>query len=346
MYMDLLRLEVGQSFQFVPPALVLRRQQVMGPDGTPLYVYFRRGQRRVDPATDGDFCLTFDDTGLEFPPNAAPTGTPRPVPQKVLDGTTVVVKPWWLYADYRAPLPADRIGPDWKQRFPGFQPAPRCSRPEAAADACACAARRRRPSRPAPSTSAAGRATKKGDAAARGPADAAAERQRVREGATRARGVVPVGHRLRELGRSAAAASGSSAACRARGRSSIRRASSRRRTCRSAPRCPFEGQAAGCRGGRSCGGARRRARFLDAIFVDDRDVRELLTSRATEVNGPLAQFYRFIAGATCCGPGADVGYSAARAARRSGGDAERARPRGHRDAGCRSPIAGRTPPGS
>jgi hypothetical protein len=27
------------------------------------------------------------------------------------------------------------------------------------------------------------------------------------------------------------------------------------------------------------------------------------------VNGPLAQFYRFFAGATCCGPGADAGYS-------------------------------------
>src|SRR5215831_15530387 len=44
-YMDLLRLEVGPMFQFVPPALVLRRHEVLGPDG-PVYVYFRRGQRR------------------------------------------------------------------------------------------------------------------------------------------------------------------------------------------------------------------------------------------------------------------------------------------------------------
>jgi hypothetical protein len=34
-----------------------------------------------------------------------------------------------------------------------------------------------------------------------------------------------------------------------------------------------------------------------------------LTSRATVVNGPLAQFYRALAGGTCCGPAQDLGYS-------------------------------------
>ena len=48
--------------------------------------------------------------------------------------------------------------------------------------------------------------------------------------------------------------------------------------------------------------------FLDKLFVDDRDFREILTSRATFVNGPLAQFYRFFAGATCCGPSAELGF--------------------------------------
>jgi hypothetical protein len=50
-------------------------------------------------------------------------------------------------------------------------------------------------------------------------------------------------------------------------------------------------------------------RFLDKIFVEDRDFRELLTSRATVVNGPLAQFYRSLAGASCCGAAADLGYT-------------------------------------
>src|SRR5262245_31431992 len=77
-YMDLLRLEVGPMFQFVPPGIVLRRQQVLGPDG-PVYVYFRRGQRRVDPAIDGDFCFTSDESGLRVPPNAPPIGSAKPI---------------------------------------------------------------------------------------------------------------------------------------------------------------------------------------------------------------------------------------------------------------------------
>jgi hypothetical protein len=121
-YMDLLRLEIGSSFQFVPSSITLRRQQILGPDGQPLVVYFRRGQRRVDVAIDGDFCLTRDETGLSFPPNVAPTGTAKPVDKAVLDARTVIVKPWWLYADYRVGNPIDRASADWVRRFPGFRP--------------------------------------------------------------------------------------------------------------------------------------------------------------------------------------------------------------------------------
>jgi hypothetical protein len=84
-----------------------------------IYVYFRRGQRRLDPATDGDFCLTRDETGQQFPPNTAPIGEPKSVSRAVLDARTVVVKPWWLYADYRAAVPTD-LTPEWAKRFPGF----------------------------------------------------------------------------------------------------------------------------------------------------------------------------------------------------------------------------------
>ena len=122
-YLDVLRLEVGPSFAFVPNPLELRRHEVLGPAG-PIYVYFRRGQRRVDPATDGELCLTADETGQQFPSNAAPIGTAKPVSQAVLDARTVVVKPWWLYADYRAAVASDRVAPDWAKRFPGFQLVP------------------------------------------------------------------------------------------------------------------------------------------------------------------------------------------------------------------------------
>src|SRR5262249_27161185 len=94
-----------------------------GPDG-PIYIYYRRGQRRADVATDGEFCLTEDETGQRFPQNAAPIGTARPVAQAVLDARTMVVRPWWLYAAYRAASPGDRVATDWARRFPGFAPVP------------------------------------------------------------------------------------------------------------------------------------------------------------------------------------------------------------------------------
>ena len=121
-YLDLLRLQVGPSFQFVPSPVTLRRQQVMGPDGNPVTIYFHTGQRRVRPETDGTFCLDQAETGLQFPNNASPTGTATPVAQADLDANTTLVYPWWLYADYKAPAPADRIGPDWSSTHPGFTP--------------------------------------------------------------------------------------------------------------------------------------------------------------------------------------------------------------------------------
>src|SRR6185312_3670529 len=123
-YMDALRLELGNNFPFVPNSLVLRRETVLGPDGQPLYIYYRRGQRRLDPKIDGAFCLTQAETGLEFPPNAPAVGSAVPVSQATLDLRTVVVKPWWLYADYREHEPTDFAGADWPKRFPGFVPAP------------------------------------------------------------------------------------------------------------------------------------------------------------------------------------------------------------------------------
>ena len=154
--MDALRLELGPTFQFVPNPIMLRRQQITGPDGASIYVYFRRGQRRIDPAIDGDFCLTQDDTGLQFPVNAPPTGAAKPVAKAVLDARTVVVKPWWLYADYRAATPTDLTAPDWSKRFPGFVPVPALASSSRTARRrrapCASAAKRRRAPRPARST--------------------------------------------------------------------------------------------------------------------------------------------------------------------------------------------------
>lgn len=304
-YMDRLRLDVGNTFQFVPPALVLRRQQVLGPDGAPLHVYFRRGQRRVDAATDGDFCLTPADTGLSFPPNAAPIGTAKPVSQAVLDRKTVVVRPWWLYADYRAVLPVDRISAEWKTRFPGFAPAPGLYE-----DATVRVCREEAQTVETGTVYASGRPNhKKGDPLPAGrltppPNDS--------------------GFARRNRGRAVSCLSGtgfqSSVECGC--------GIGLERCLPGAgaqldppgfftpthlplgPDLPFEATPKPISEWPKLWWSEEARRFLDSIFLEDRDFREVLTSRATEVNGPLAQFYRFMAGATCCGPAAEAGYTA------------------------------------
>jgi hypothetical protein len=304
-YMDLLRLDVGNTFQFVPPALVLRREQEQGPDG-PIYVYFRRGQRRVDAATDGDFCLTPDETGQSYPPNAAPVGTAKPVSQAVLDRKTVVVRPWWLYADYRAALPSDRISGDWKTRFPGFAPAPGLYE-----DATVRVCREEAQTVESGTIYVSGRPNyKKGDALPAGrltppPNDSGFAKQ--------------------NRGRAVSCLSGTGFAnsvecgCGIGLERCLPGAGSQfdppgfitPSHLPLGPSLPFEGQPKGISEWPKLWWSEEARRFLDKIFVEDRDFREVLTSRATEVNGPLAQFYRFMAGATCCGPAADAGYTEA-----------------------------------
>jgi hypothetical protein len=48
--------------------------------------------------------------------------------------------------------------------------------------------------------------------------------------------------------------------------------------------------------------SREAVRFLDYLFQEDRDFREVLTGKETLVNGPLAQFYKTIQRGNCCGP--------------------------------------------
>lgn len=303
-YMDLLRLDVGPSFQFVPPALILRRQQVMGPDGMPLYVYFRRGQRRVDPATDGDFCLTFDDTGLDFPPNAAPTGTPRPVPQKALDAKTVVVRPWWLYADYRAPVPSDRIGPEWAKRFPGFVPSGGLLE-----DASVRVCREEAQTADTGTVYVSGRPPiKKGDPLPAGrltppPNDSGFAR------AARGRAVSCLSGTGFQNSVQCGCGIGLERCLPGAGPQFDPPGFLVPTQLPIGAAQAFDAPPKGISEWPKLWWSEEARRFLDRVFLEDRDFRDVLTSRATEVNGPLAQFYRFMTGATCCGPAADAGYT-------------------------------------
>ena len=119
-YMDQLRLEVGPAFQFTPPATTLHRETVLGPDKKPVWIYYRQNQRRARVETDGEFCLSQAETGQLFPNNQPPRGTAIPVKQKALDAATVLVRPWWIYRDYRAPSPQQRYGLDWGSEESGY----------------------------------------------------------------------------------------------------------------------------------------------------------------------------------------------------------------------------------
>ncbi|HEY4239085.1 MAG TPA: DUF1585 domain-containing protein [Kofleriaceae bacterium] len=309
-YLDLLRLEIGPSFQFVPNPLELRRIEIENADGGHEYVYFRRGQRRVDPAIDGDVCLTQDDTGQQFPPNAAATGTAHPVPRAVLDARTVLVKPWWLYADYRAPVPSDRVGADWAQRFPGYAPVPALlvepdGKPTTAVRVC----REEAQTTETGTVYASGRpAPKKGDPLPGGRL-------------TQPPGDTGFARALR--GRAVSCLSGTGFAnsiecgCgigleRCLPATTTQNESAAFLVPQRVPLgvgAPFEATPQPAAAWERLWWGEEAKRFLDRIFLDDRDFREVLTSRATLVNGPLAQFYRFFAGATCCGQGSDLGYA-------------------------------------
>jgi len=119
-YMDLLRLEPNLTFSD-PPAQLFRAS-IAGPDGKPMYVFYRGGQRRPREATDADFCLSPDETGLVIRPGAEAVGTPKKVPQKLLDQYTMLVKPWWLYKDYKSWTPSQLYGAGWPNPDPEYRP--------------------------------------------------------------------------------------------------------------------------------------------------------------------------------------------------------------------------------
>lgn len=124
-WLDLLRLEIATSFQYLPWQSMLRRAKILGPDHKETWVYFRRWQRRTRPETDSEFCLTEGETGLrvKMDNQAVLEGTPIPVDTKVLEANTVLVKPWWLYGDERAPAPAALLDEGWSPGA-GYKPIP------------------------------------------------------------------------------------------------------------------------------------------------------------------------------------------------------------------------------
>jgi Protein of unknown function (DUF1585)/Protein of unknown function (DUF1553) len=119
-FMDVLRLEPNLNFSSSPAQLY--RADVLGPDGKVVNVFYRGGQRRAREATDGEFCLSPDETGQVIRPNAGPIGTQTKVSEALLDQYTVLVRPWWLYRDYHEAEPKLRYGDGWKDVDPEYRP--------------------------------------------------------------------------------------------------------------------------------------------------------------------------------------------------------------------------------
>ncbi len=136
-YMDRLRLELNSTVPIRPRGTILRRIPVTRANGTRVWVYYRSGQRRADVNTDGTMCFTPDELGVQYPANGdVPMGstcnTPRPITDAMLNARTVVVKPWWLYRDYRAANPTQRYNPaTWGAIAPGYDPTDGMLRDEA-----------------------------------------------------------------------------------------------------------------------------------------------------------------------------------------------------------------------
>jgi hypothetical protein len=292
-YLDALRLEINPKFPYTPAVSMLRRQTVLGPDGRPINVYFRQGQRRQDPLTDGDFCLPAAITGLVMKPRLPGEGTARPVPQAALDERTVLVEPWWLYADYREPRPHDRYDASFARRF-GF-----VLTPELLLE-------------PDKSPTTAVRVCKE-------------EAQTADQGIVMVRSGTPPAARTWPApvdGRYATVHAGQAISCMTGTGFAVSAgcgcgvglercwpvtSHTLEAPAFMAPAQAPLGLAAPLAVGRTLAAGwirlwweQEAVHFLDMLVLEDRDFREVLTSRATVVNGPLVQFYRFMQGASCC----------------------------------------------
>jgi len=303
-YLDLLRLEVPQSVLFHTASTDLQATHVLDPNGRDVTLYFRQAQRRRNAAIDGQVCFTEDESGLKVPHDAAAIGSPKPIPKALWDARTVLVKPWWLYADYRAKDPQDRASPDWVQRFGGFELmqelfVERDKTPMTAVRVC------------------------------REEAQTAEQGKVFVTGRTNVKGPVPAGRLTRPPSdsRFAIANSGKLVSCitdnGVKSSAECGCGIGLERCLPSGPpgfmmpteaplgvREPFQKTARPAHLWMRTWWTEEASHFMARIFEDDRDVRELLTSRATTVNGPLALFYRTMSNSRCCGDVADLfGYT-------------------------------------
>ena len=331
-YMDLLRLEPNVNFSSGPAQLF--RQEVQGPDGKPVFVFYRSGQRRAREATDGEFCLAPEETGLIVRPGAQPAGTAKKVAKKTLEKYTTLVKPWWLYRDYLSVNPSLRLGQGWTDADPDYKLVDGLlSDPDGHPTMEVRVCREEAQTADTGHVYASGR-TRAPDAR---PAARAPGVKPPRERVTLVDGRLPEsklpGGRLKPAPVDRPYATkheGALLACDTRlaldyavdcgcGIGLARCLPNDAPNQGSAfffpshmplgPGLPLDSAKQQAQRWFPYWWSREAVHFLDDLFASDRDFREILTGHQTFVNGPLAQFYRTIQRGNCCGPEVTFGMT-------------------------------------
>ena len=306
-YMDVLRLE--PNLVFVSPSWQLYRHEVLGPDGTPVTIYYRENQRRERPDIDGEFCLSPDETGVVIRARQQDIGTPKKVPQKLLDARSVLVKPWWLYRDYKTGNPSQRYGGDaWKDPDPQYKPVETLVE-----DADHHAVQEVRVCR----EEAAARDT--GHIYASGRTKPPAKDSKLPGGRLRPPPIdrpYAIQHQGQEIacdtrsGLDYATDCGCGVGlerCIPGDNNNGGNAFYYPNHMPLGPGLPLDDARQSSQRWFPYWWSREAVRILDDLFASDRDFREVLTGKRTFVNGPLAQFYRSIQQSNCCGPEAAFG---------------------------------------
>ena len=330
-YTDLLRLEPNQNFSAAPAQLY--RQEILTAAGADrVWVYFRENQRRVRPETDGEFCLSPAETGLVVRARGQTSGTPKRVSQKLLDRFTVLVRPWWLYRDYRAKVPSELYGDTWADADSEYRPVESLLKDaggKPVSEVRVCREEAEANTNGHIFVSGRGNAQHKPSAAMKGPeavasssravptpAVPAAKTARVVLPGDRARPPPPnkpyaVQHRGESV--SCATKAGLELATDCGCGVGLERCIPSDSTNNGAafyfpnhsplgPDAPLDTARQAAQRWFPYWWSREAISFISYLFAQDRDFREILTGRETLVNGPLAQFCRTIQRGNCCGP--------------------------------------------
>ncbi len=309
-YMDLLRLDISSVFTYRPSPAVLRRQTILDPTGKKIYVYYRNGQRRVREETDGVFCLSHADIGVTYLATGATTGTLKNVDATVLAANTKLVKPWWLYQDYKSPSAAKLYGtPAWSSVDPSY-----ALIPELVKEADGTSTTMVRVCNEEASALDVGTVYASGRKAP--PAGSPIPYDRVV--ALPLDDSFAIANKDKPIACDSGSAYSHSTNCGcgvglerclpAAGNNTEPLAFTMPFHVPLGVDAPMDMARASEGGWTRFWWGQEAVQLLEYIAREDRDFREVLTARYSLVNGPLTQFYKAGAGATCCGSGLSFGY--------------------------------------